>query len=735
MLKTKSRTQLCVGVSAAALLSMPAWALAQTAPAPEPQEASQLDEIVVTAQRRNENVQDVPVTVTVMSQALIQDARIESVGDIVTRTPGLSFNAFPASEPRLSIRGVGSSSRGAGGDPSSGVFVDEIYIGRPAAIAYDTFDVQRVEVLKGPQGTLFGRNVNGGAVNIVTNRPNLTAFDASAEGSLGNYDRRDAAAFVNIPFADGTAALRIGGSLHQHDGYVKRIDRAGTVIGELEDQDSSSARVQLLVEPDDLTRFHLTFDTTTDRNKGPGNRISEITNPASGLAVRYFVDPYKRRTYATIDGQQDRDVWGGRFKAERDLPFATLSYLGSYRDVSYISFYDFDGSLKKVPGPADDRGVAGGNTETDELYSHELQLKSLPDAPFNWVVGLYNYHADTYRTLTNIQTRSATDIRREDLNQKALVDSYAVYGDVTYPVTDTINVFGGLRYTKDEKEVQTVGASTAPPIIYVGVASYNVTGSDSWGALSWRLGADWHISTDVMVYGSVSRGFKSGGFQDTPANAQDALLTFNPEFATSVELGQRGQFFDRRVTWNNSIYYTDYSDLQARIQNVVTGGFSIQTGTATIYGYETELAWTIGAGFRLTGGYAYTHARFDEFPTDAGDFSGNTLQFSPENKFTLTPSYTYGFGSGASLEFALDYSHESKIFDSENNSEGQSRPPTDFVDARAVFTSADNHWTFSVWGKNLTDEFTKTYDGEYSGTIVAAYNPPKTYGATLRWNY
>ena len=228
------RQMLVFGLSGAAL-SVTGQTLAQTVtPGGPPDSAMGVEEVVVTAQRRGERLQDVPITVTVLGTEEVEQARIQQLGDVASRTPGLNFDAFPASQPRIAIRGIGSSDRGAAGDPSAAVFLDEIYLGRPAAVAFDAFDVERIEVLKGPQGTLYGRNVVGGAINILSRRPEVDRFDAGAEATAGNFERLDGAAFVNAPLADGKAAVRASGSWRTHDGYVKNTFTGNSV----EDQDT-----------------------------------------------------------------------------------------------------------------------------------------------------------------------------------------------------------------------------------------------------------------------------------------------------------------------------------------------------------------------------------------------------------------------------------------------------------------------------------------------------------------
>jgi iron complex outermembrane receptor protein len=703
------RIALIAGVSFGAFMEIPAVAQ-------ETDPTFELDRVVVTAQRRDQDLQDVPVTVTAFGADQIEEARIQQIQDVVTRTPGLSFDAFPASEPRLRIRGVGSSDRGSGGDPSSAVFLDEVYLGRPAAVAFDAFDLERIEVLKGPQGTLFGRNVVGGAINVVTAAPDPASFDASVEGSLGNYARSDVAGFVNVPFADGNAAFRASGAMRKHDGYTDNR----TTGGKLEAEDTRSIRLQMLVEPTDAVRFHGTFDSTTGRGTGPGQHVVDLdlSDPFSAF---WTVNRDRDFSESEIDGKQDRDTWSFRGQAEWDLPIGTLSYLGSYRELDYASLYDFDGT-------DDALALILGTDEHSELTSNEVRLSSPSDSASTWVIGVFAYEADTIRE----ETLSLNVVGSEAFNERGKLASAAIFGDITMPVTEDLNVIAGVRYTRDEKTFG-ITNSGAPDLIRAS-EFFDVTASDSWNALTWRLGADYHLSPDHMLYAMISRGFKSGGFQEAPSDAAAALDGFDPEYATQYEIGQRSEFLDGRVIWNNTIYMMDYTDLQTR-QTVGLSLIVNNAGAATINGYETALQWDVGSGFEVSASYAYTDATFDEFITDNGDFSGNKLSRTPEHKVVVSPTYTYDFVSGASLRFAVDYQHESRIFDDESNLPPEIREPTNFLDARLVYGSSDDKWSASVWGKNLTDEVTRTFQGTFLGANFAAYNPPPTYGVTLRWNY
>ncbi len=712
-----SRKALACGVAASTLM-FGGQALAQTAP-----DTAEVEEVVVTAQRRTESLQDVPVTVTAFGAEQVQEARIRAIDDVSTRTPGLQFDAFPASQPRIVIRGIGSFDRGAAGDPSSAVFLDEIYLGRPAMVAFDAFDVERIEVLKGPQGTLYGRNVVGGAVNVVSQRPDFDGFDAGVEATVGNYERYEAAGFLNVPLSDGKAAVRASASWRTHGGYVDNTFTGG----ELEDQDTLSGRLQFAAELTETFRVQVALDGTRDRGAGPGQHVLDLDlgDPLSGF---WTIDRDRDRSAGSIDGFQDRDTWGLRVQADWDLSFGRLTYLGSYRDLDYAAYYDFDGGNPTT----NFIGIEGGNTEQSSASSHELRLASLPDSLVQWVAGVYNYNSDTQRL--DVLVLDIGGAGTEIFTQDAQLKSWAVYGDVTVPVTDTVSLIGGLRYSKDEKDYRV--SDTAGDSIFRAGELFDVSSTASFDAVTWRFGANFQPSDDHLFYAMVSRGFKSGGFQDTPATAAEAADTFEPEYATQYEIGQKSTFLGGSLIWNNTLYWMDYTDLQTR--RTLPGGASVtdNAGAATIKGYETYLSWRPFEGAKLVAGYGYTDAVFDDFEPEPGvDWSGNQVSRVPEHKVVLSPSYDWSLPGGGEVRFAVDYRYESEIWDDNSNSGAERRPSTNFYDGRIVYTEPQDRWSVALWGKNLGDEVTRSFQATFLGANFGAYAPPRTYGVTFNWTY
>lgn len=731
MTKARSRLLMLAGSAAVVCTAEAAWA--QEVSVRDAQADAQppsVEEIVVTAQRRNERLQDVPVTVTVFGAQQIQNARIQDVQDIVTRTPGLSFDAFPSGQPRPFIRGIGSSDRGAAGDPSSAVFVDEIYMGRPAAVSFDAFDVQQIEVLKGPQGTLYGRNVVGGAVSVTTTRPKLDAFGASVEGTIGAYGMVEAAGLLNAPAANGKVAVRASAGIRTRDGYYRN-----TFTGNrLDDQDSRNVRLQVLAEPADRLRLHVTFDGTRERANGPAQFALGV-DPMSSRASLWTPNQDRDENASEYDGYQNRDVWGVRGQIDYDLGFADLIYLGSYRDLDYASSYDFDGG-----NPSFNRaGINLINGEQTRFWSNELRLVAPSESPMQWVAGLYQFSQRVDRQdLIGLYNRASltapvpTPPPTDRFDQAAKLDSYAVYADVTVPLGDRFKIFAGVRYSKDEKDFFI--SNLLGTALLRATERYATSAEASFDAVTWRAGLDFQPTPEHLLYAKVSRGFKSGGFQDTPGTAASARTPFEPEFATQYEIGQKSQFFDRRVTWNNTLYYTDYTDLQTR-QVIGLSVVTSNAGAATIKGYETSFNWQATEGLRLDASYAYTDATFDVFVENGMDFSGNRISRTPKHKLVVSPSYTWELGSGATVAASADYQYESFIYDDNENNNLEVREPTEFIDARLVFTDATRRWQASLWGKNLTDEVSRSFQTTFYGGLFGAFTPPRTYGATLRWTY
>ncbi|MDI1281516.1 TonB-dependent receptor [Brevundimonas sp.] len=699
-----------------------------TGPTATRQDAARIDDVIVTAQRRSQNLQDVPITMNVMGAAEVEQARIVQVSDVANRTVGLNFDAFPASQPRPAIRGIGSSDRGAAGDPSTAVFIDEVYMGRPAAVAFDAFDVARIEVLKGPQGTLWGKNVVGGAIHVVNQSPSLSGFDTSVAATLGNYDRLDVAGFANLPLGD-TLALRLSASSRTHDGYVRNT----YLDNRVEDQDTKSLRAQLLFQPSDNLSIVLGVDGTRDRATAQARHTIGV-DPASGTAAvwRPTIDRDRDTTRMDTNGYDERDTWGVRLGVDWTFDDFVLSSISSWRRLDYNSFGDGDGGNPTT----NVLNIRGDQIEETSFGSQELRLSALPGSRLGWVVGAYYFHADTDRTdifrLDSPPQPSGTFGAIDRYDQSNITESVAAFADATWTATDRFNIFGGLRWSKDEKDYDVSNAASTA--LLRARERFTISASDSWDELTYRIGGDYQLADHVMAYGVISSGFKSGGFQDTATTGVSAATPFSPETATNYEIGLKAELFDRALLLNPSLFWTDYTDLQVR-RTVGFDTITTNAGSARIKGFELTSRWEPVEGLSLGLAYAWNDARFEELIDNGRDFSGNRLTRNPEHKWTFSPAYERTLASGAVVSGAVDVQYESFIFDDIDNNALNVRPAKMLVDARLGFTSPDGRWEASLWGKNLGDEVYITHQYILTGGQFALYGEPRTFGATVRWRY
>ena len=454
-----------------------AAAVAPLALAQDAARAGGLEEIIVTAQKRAESAQDVPIALSVFDAAALEDANIDRIEEIVLRTPNFTMMRVNVGEPQFYIRGVGSNSDSAAGDPTVGVFQDEIYVGRISGAAFDVFDMERVEVLRGPQGTLYGRNTSGGAVNFIPKRPEREFF-AGAEASYGNYDALEGRLVLNGGITDSTAG-RLSVSHREHSGYSENI----TTGADLDDEDNWSVRGQLLIETSDVSRLLLAYDYVTDDAAGNARVPYPVfdtgqVGAANNLALAALraiwpqgSDP--RESYSDPASYQEREINGITARFERDEDYATFTLLGGWRRVELSWYEDLDG-LKPYGFPPvsppfpppygwvlQNRDVAD---EDAEQYSIEARLASPADARVQWVAGLYFFDERVKREESFLTQFSLAVPAGGDVSFVQDVDSTtrAAFGQLTYPFTEALGMTIGLRYSEDEKEAHQIGRNNDP---------------------------------------------------------------------------------------------------------------------------------------------------------------------------------------------------------------------------------------------------------------------------------
>ena len=694
-----------------------------------PQDA--VSELVVTAQRVPQNIQQAPVAVTAFPASALKRQSIETLQDIALRTPGFSLGAVDPIQTNPAIRGIGSPfgiSQNAGGDPSVVVFVDGVYAGRGGTPDIDALDLERVEVLRGPQGVLFGKNAIGGLVQFVSRKPQAEP-SLRIEGQYGNYDRRTLSARGNVPLSD-TVFLSLGGSLKKRDGYAFNAPTGHRV----DDQDLRTAAVALRFLPNDKLDIVLAADLTDQDQRGDPRDNQCDASIRGGIHCK-GIDPAARVTNAYIDGYLRRQLQTYRGEIAYTTPFGVVTSITAWRGSTLNFRTPFFSNPVNPPTQVE-------YTQTDHEKNHQFsqELRLAWDAlggRLTGQVGAYFLDEDINR-IQDARQDLPSPAQTGVATYPQAVDgrSWALFGQASYAITDTLNATAGLRQTWERKRGRFAGRKVSgpglpPPL----VADYDVRASESWSALTPRFALDWQATPDALVYASATRGFKSGGFQGVAGSGASQATPYDPEFAWSYEAGAKTQWLDGRLLLNVSAYHTDYKDLQVSqlvpLCCVVVGN----AATAEIDGVELEWVLRPLAGLQLDGGYGWLDAQFKDFATGAtADYSGNDLPRAPRNKLHLGAQYGTDV-QGWGLLGRVDYVNQSHMYFDASNVAGQKQAGFINVDARVSATSPDGRWEVALWGKNLTNELVPTYANVFApyGLVVVPYAPPRTYGVSLVW--
>ena len=724
-------------IRAALLASIAVSGLAVTAPVMAQDEAASAesgDEIIVTARRREENLLDVPIAVSAFSGEALELRGALDLTDIGNITPNTTLETSRGSNSTLSafIRGIGQQDPVSGFEPGVGIYLDDVYLNRPQAAVLDIYDVERIEVLRGPQGTLYGRNTIGGAVKYVTKRL-PQEFALSARATVGTYDQADGVVTVSAPIGK---IVRVGGS-------VARLSRGGfgdnlTTGLENYNKDVWAARGTLeLGGYGAPVSVRISGDYSHDKSDPRGgHRI--IPGLLSGAPV---LDNVFDTRGGLVDPKQDIEAYGLAMNISVDLSDTlTLRSISAWRKDDTLTPIDFDAL------PAVDVDVPGGYF--NEQVSQEVQL--LVDAgPFSGMVGAYYLDA-TADTLFDV--RLFTTLNGLTAFTKAAVDTetYAVFGDFTYDLSEQLSLSVGGRYTWDKRTANILrqnylgggspffgGAGVA-----FGAASTNFSGQRDFKKFTPRVSLSFKPTPDDNIYASFSQGFKGGGFdpRGVGANAPDlngngirgendevaAFLSFRPESVDSYEVGYKGNAFDGGLTFALAGFYADYTDVQipGSVACIVSGlpsfcGVTSNAGKANFKGVELEFNARLGESvandgdrLNLLGAVGYIDAKFDQYisniasvPTDVAAF--RDVQNTPAWTASATLAYMTPVGAGRlNLGTTVSYRSSTTQFEIPNPYIDQSGYA--LVDASLVYTAPDDRWSIGLYGKNLFDKEYKT---------------------------
>jgi iron complex outermembrane receptor protein len=763
-----------------------------------PAASQTLEEVVVTAQKRSQSMQDVPIALNAYDASFLQTTGVQNLGGLQQFTPGLDIESLAVTQPTYKIRGIGSGGLSIGTDPAVGIYTDGIYVGRSASSNVEFSDIERVEVLKGPQGTLFGRNAAAGAIQIITKKP-VQETEGMVRVRAGNYDKFLAEGVYNTPIIEDELAGRFNVISSSRDGYIDNALQGN----DLGDEDYYAGRASFLWTPQDETSLRYSFDY---------NRLNQDAPVAIGLNSDLSptgtqggeigdVDVFGEVANDVISGEEKRKLYAHSLELDQELESTTMTFIASYRHFDANARQDEDGlgSLDYQP-PVEYLYLDTNNIEHNSQFYSELRFAGETESLI-WVGGLSYYHeegkqaaevtANVGSLVRNLTSDPANGIYAtpddmtclilselalggqgypcgtfdtETMRNEATTNSYAAFGDVTWQINDLVSLTVGARLTYDDKKFgwdnppNSLTGNSADDVIFPVDSPESVLAKEGWYKTkgSWdnfdpRIVLNVYPTDGVMLWASYANGYTAGGFNSLQVGSE-----FDPEEVDNYELGVKSEFFDNTVRINASIYHYEYSDKQDIVQ-VDNGGqvrvFATSTGDAEGNGFESEFLWLPIENLQLALNYGYLDAQWSDreiegyydgcgVPRTSGNLDGEQLD-GPKQRLSLMADYDLQLGDRGTILFHIDHSLTSKKELNPASAEYCQDFDTrddDFnlTNARISWEDPDANWQVALWAENLFDtEHVVGYNAITSdlGSPYVRRNLPRMYGMEVIYNW
>ena len=754
-------------IAVAALASASAPSIAQTGP---------LEEVVVTAQKRSESLTDVPISIGVMTGESLEKTGVRQLREVAEFVPNFSVSSGNDSSTAIRIRGVGTNTRNIGFDTRVGVYVDGVYMGQSLAQNQDILDLERIEVVRGPQGTQFGRNTVAGAINMISNKP-TDEFELQLLGEIGNYSSHRVGAVLNVPFTDQLAG-RFSVVDHGRDGLVDNI----TTGTEHNERDGTAVRGQLAFTGDTFTATWAADYLESDRVSFFGEAVSDWSG---SIPATEATDSFEIAN--NIDNYEEREIWGTSLNLDFALGDYSLTSITAYRDNTIDRGQDTDHSslnLLRVEYP-----------DAYEQTTQEFQLFSPDEGRLKYVAGLFLYREEA--------SSSRRAIVGEDIgivfNALApplapagplFADSFAgTFGDVdtdgwalylngTYELSDRWTLGFGVRYTEEEREVDydlvgsvvdigiaiptaaIFGMAVGPVDPATGLTTLNFQDTKDYDDVSPMVSLSYALTESTNVYVKYSEGFKSGGF-NVDFVSGDLLadgIDFDPETVESWEVGIKGETNDRRLRYSLIGFRMEFEDYQlnqfVQLSNN-TSAITIQNAASVISeGLEAEVTWYPSNEIMVQAAIGYNDAYFDSFPGGGSsrnpegvgaDLDGNKLPSAPELSSALAFQYNLPLDKfNGEFVARVDWTYSDDYFETEDNIssagignsvEWGQVDSYSLLNGRIGFESGDD-WTIYLWGRNILDEdYSYGWPSDFLGTLASYPGDPRTYGVEVTYNF
>lgn len=726
-----------------------------------------LPTVTVSAQRREENLQETPVAVTALSSTELANRGIDNVAQLQDLAPNLSISSTAAfsgssSTAVVFVRGIGQTDFALTTEPGVGVYIDEVYSGRSLGALLDLGDVARVEVLRGPQGTLFGKNTIGGALVVTSERPSFDEYSGEAELTVGSFERVDARALVNLPLGD-TAALRVALGSQNYDGYAERIV-AGDRLG---GKDTLAAKASFLYQPNADFELLLRGDITSSEGDSaptsligladgtfivPGETTPRPLGAVAGLEFGLGLapgtltfenfntgDPF--RTNGVGSNFSEDDTWGVSATAEYGLTEnVSIKSITAYRSVEAMFGRDpFNLPFNPTVGTTDEY-------EQDQ-FTQEIQLSGrTQDDRLSWLFGGFYLH----ETGANRNFVEFNDILLgfgagpvSTLNSGGEIDntSVAIFGQLNYDLNDRLGVFAGLRYSEEEKSFDTRGYQflVELPFLLLAPQAELTESYDNWAP---KLGFDYKLTENSLLYGSYSEGFKGGGFVQRVfpgliANPNFELSPYGPETASVYEVGLKSDLFNNRLRLNLAAFYSDYSDVQITVLETPSSftPATVNGGEVEITGFEAEFDALPTNWLRLSGMVGYLDASFVDVDPRATDITlQSKLPYTSEWTSSLSAVADVYSSDSFDISIRADYAYRDEFFTEAQNDLVTLQPAYETLNLSALIQVGDD-LRIQAGVTNATDEEYLMGANSVLNSIGYAegnFAPPKEFFLTVK---
>jgi iron complex outermembrane receptor protein len=755
--------------------------------------AGAIEEVIVTAQKRAEDVQDVPIAISAITGDVAAKIGVINGMGLAQVVPGLQMNRQTNGTTGF-LRGVGQPSTQAGTEPAVAMYVDDVYMmGANVQIAQFN-DIERIEVLKGPQGTLFGRNATGGVIHVITKKP---TDEPEFQIKLGyaNYNKPSGAIYAAGPLTDGFMASFAAWGEDQQDGWGDNF----TTGNETYLQDDYGGRIKLLWEPSDATSVLASFDYDDYYNQqavyfrpAPLNPTSGRPQTTSNAGAVSIPPPDIYDTFENLDPIASVEQMGGSVKITHDFGPMQFVSISAYRESEAEQLFAQDGANFARLNPNLIYEV--------ETFTQEFQLLSSADSRISWVAGLF--YLDDQTDITRFQFSGflpmvASGFANETSGAESELgtESWSAFVQATLPITDRFNVTGGVRYTKDDRDMSGRTVNFSPDGTRKATEATNSGIDESWDNTTFRLALDYQLTDDVMAYVAWNRGFKSGQFNSiigpdflgsVPA-ARTIDPPVEPEELDAYTIGIKSQFLDDTLQVNAEAFYYEYDNLQLQAVQLIPGGGTTtrltNAAAATIQGIDIDVTWLPVERLTLRAAVEFLDGEYDDFPngqffvynaaaggncaftpapppapvpcggaalppnydatTGNWNLKGNQTIQSPEFSSSLTAIYSIPL-AGGDLDFSLNWYHTDEYFADADNGLGQVFPSSqrnnmqdalDLLNGSITWYAPGDRWSLQLWGRNRTDEEYWSFANETGTVTKNTPAPPLEYGITFTMNF